>query len=304
MRTRFQTILVIILILAFGGFIRPRAQAQTTKTSSTPTKPGSSKTKSPQGKSGNKSAGKSGTKNGSKVIDKNAPKPGALPAGQDSALRAQATGLVKFFESTLNFLADKKNTVQDKQVIINDSYLKFFWDSEVQIEDDLDTHQVPMYKDVQSYLADVDFFFKQVKFTYNMQDIGVMTNELGNTFFKVTCNRNITGINLNGDNVNTNQVRYLEINYDEKNQQLKIVSRTHTQVRLEGGHQLSGKIQRLDVAGRAGKPLVAQTADPDAEIGAVARHHGDNGAAFDIRTGVRHRLAGGHNRVEDAQGVI
>ena len=224
MRTRFQTILVIILILAFGGFIRPRAQAQTTKTSSTPTKPGSSKTKSPQGKSGNKSAGKSGTKNGSKVIDKNAPKPGALPAGQDSALRAQATGLVKFFESTLNFLADKKNTVQDKQVIINDSYLKFFWDSEVQIEDDLDTHQVPMYKDVQSYLADVDFFFKQVKFTYNMQDISVMTNELGNTFFKVTCNRNITGINLNGDNVNTNQVRYLEINYDEKNQQLKIVS--------------------------------------------------------------------------------
>jgi len=99
---------------------------------------------------------------------------------------------VKFFESTLNFLADKKNTVQDKQVIINDSYLKFFWDSEVQIEDDLDTHQVPMYKDVQSYLADVDFFFKQVKFTYNMQDISVMTNELGNTFFKVTCNRNIT----------------------------------------------------------------------------------------------------------------
>jgi Leucine-rich repeat (LRR) protein len=243
MRTRFYNIVVIILIVATGGFFCPRtraqAQTQTQKTGSTQANPGSSKTKSQQTK-GTKSGvntihkgqtatakpqqGKTGGKPSGKTVDKNAPKPGALPAGQDSALRSQATGLVKFFESTLNFLADKKNTVQDKQVIINDSYKKFFWDSEVQVEDDLDTHIVPMYKDVQSYLADIDFFFRQAAFTYNLQDISVMTNELGNTFFKVTCNRNITGINLNGDNINTNQVRYIEINYDENKQQLKIVS--------------------------------------------------------------------------------
>jgi len=243
MRTRFHIIAVIILIIAFGGFASTQARAQDKKTSSTQTKPASKTgTKSgsnPQTKSASKNGSK-GTKTGvntihmgqtatvpqkkGKPIDKNASKAGALPAGQDSALRAQATGLVKFFESTLNFLADKKNTVQDKQVIINESYLKFFWDSEVQIEDDLDSHQVPMYKDVQSYLTDVDFFFKQAKFTYNMQDISVMTNELGNSFFKITCNRNITGTNLNDVSVNNNQVRYIEINYDESKQQLKIVS--------------------------------------------------------------------------------
>jgi hypothetical protein len=247
MRKRLLNLVVITSILTSGGFIPLRAKAQPSEPQSQATsgtsqlKQSSSKTKSKQSqgtKSGANSAHKSSGPTGKaqtgktaggksqqgKTTDKNAPKPGALPAGQDSALRSQATGLVKFFESTLNFLADKKNTVQDKQVIINESYLKFFWDNEVQVEDDLDTHQVTMYKDVQSYLTDVDFFFKQAKFTYNIQDISVMTNELGNSFFKVTCNRNLNGINLNDVNVNTNQVRYIEINYDEKNQQLKIVS--------------------------------------------------------------------------------
>ena len=224
MKTRFYSILVISLLLAFGGFVCTRAQAQTKKTSSTQAKPANKSGTKSTGKSSGSNAKKGTAKGGSKVVDKNAPKPGALPADKIDALRENATQLVKFFESTLNFLADKKNTVQDKQVIINESYLKFFWDSEVQIEDDLDAHQVPLYKDVQAYLTDVDFFFKQAKFTYNLQDIGVMTNELGNTFFKVTCNRNITGVNLNDVSVNTNQVRYIEINYDEKNQQLKIVS--------------------------------------------------------------------------------
>ena len=286
MRTSFHTILALIFILAFGGFVSPGALAQAQKTSSTPAakKPSSSSqqpatgakksttgsqqpatgakksitgsqqpatgakksttgsqqpatgakksttgsqqpaTGAKKSTTGSQQSGKSTGKQQGKTVDKNAPKAGALPAGQDSALRAQASGLVKFFESTLNFLADKKNSVQDKQVIINESYLKFFWDSEVQIEDDLDSHMVPMYKDVQSYLADVDFFFKQAKFTYNLQDVSVMTNELGNSFFKVTCMRNLTGVNLNDVSINTNQVRYIEINYDEKGQQLKIVS--------------------------------------------------------------------------------
>lgn len=237
MRKRLQSILVIVLIMAFGGFVSSIGMSQSTNKTTT-TKSGSKTTS----KSGSKTTTKSGNKGTSspqysktstkqqsgkskgKAGDKDAAKPGALPADKINPLRDQATGLVKFFESTLNFLADKSNSVQDKQVIINESYLKFFWDSEVQIEDDLDKHLVPLYKDVQAYLTDVDFFFKQAKFTYNVQDISVMTNELGNTFFKVTCNRNITGINLNGDNVNNNQVRYIEINYDENKQQLKIVS--------------------------------------------------------------------------------
>ena len=59
-------------------------------------------------------------------------------AEQIEAFRTQSSALVKFFEGTLNFLADKKNPVKEKEIIINDSYLKFFLDNKVQIEDDLD----------------------------------------------------------------------------------------------------------------------------------------------------------------------
>ncbi|MFH1937771.1 MAG: hypothetical protein ABIK52_09430, partial [Bacteroidota bacterium] len=133
--------------------------------------------------------------------------------------------IVKFLESTLNFLADKQNSIKEKEIIINDSYLKFFWDSEVQVEDDLDTKRlVPLYKDVQAYLTDVDFFFKKAIFDYQVQEVIVMSNHAGKTFFRVTANRGLQGTTLDGDSVNTNQVRYLEINYDDNKKQIKIVS--------------------------------------------------------------------------------
>ncbi len=52
------------------------------------------------------------------------------------------------------------------------------------------------------------------------------------------------------------------------------------------------------------EPVVAQPADTDAEVGAVAGHGGDDGAALDAVRGVGHRLAGRHHRVEDPQGVF
>ena len=166
-------------------------------------------------KSGNKTAGKD---NKNQTITKFTPE-------QIEDFRQQSSGLVKYFEGTLNFLADKRNPVREKEIIINDSYQKIFLDSKVQVEDDLDEKRlVPLYKDVPAYLSDVDFFFKRVKFLYTLQDVSVMTNDIGQTYFKVTANRNLMGITVNNDSVNSNKVRYFEINYDENKKELKIAS--------------------------------------------------------------------------------
>lgn len=153
------------------------------------------------------------------------PQGSSIPAEQMETYRQQAGQIVKFYESTLNFLASKSNPVKEKEVIINESYLKFFWNDKVQIEDDLDDHRlVPLYKDVQAYLSDVDFFFKRARFTYLLQNVDVKTNIDQQTYFFVTVNRNLAGLTVNGDSVNSNKVRYFEINYDDSKQELKIVS--------------------------------------------------------------------------------
>jgi len=152
-------------------------------------------------------------------------KGGAIPVDQIETYRQQATSLIKFFESTLNFLGDKQNPVKEKQIVVTESYLKFCWDPEVQVEDDLDQNRiVPLFKDMPAYLSDVDFFFRRVRFLYTVQDVSVQTNESGQTYFRVTSNRNLAGVTINGDSVNSNMVRYIEINYDDSKQQLKIVS--------------------------------------------------------------------------------
>ena len=125
----------------------------------------------------------------------------------------------------LNFLTDETNSVRDKQTIITQSYLKIFWDPKVQIEDDLDQNRmVPLYKDAPAYLTDVSFFFRGAKFLYTVQNASVLTNASGQTYFKVTANRNLKGMTINGDSINWNKVRYIEINYNDSMQQLKIVS--------------------------------------------------------------------------------
>lgn len=144
---------------------------------------------------------------------------------QIDSFQMESVQLVNFFQGMLNFLADGSNTVRDKQTIINQSYLKIFWDPKAQIEDDLEQNRtVPLYKDAPAYLTDVSFFFRGAKFLYAVQNASVLTNSAGQTYFKVTANRNIKGMTINGDSVNWNKVRYIEINYNDSMQQLKIVS--------------------------------------------------------------------------------
>ncbi len=66
----------------------------------------------------------------------------------------------------------------------------------------------------------------------------------------------------------------------------------------------AGEVEALGGRDRGGEPAVAQAADADAEVGAVAGHGGDNGAALHAVAGVGHGLAGRHHGVQHAEGVV
>jgi hypothetical protein len=139
--------------------------------------------------------------------------------------REQIRRLIGFLEFSLNSLGSSETTTKEKEIIINDSFLKAFLNEKVQIEDDLDENrEILTYKDVQAYLKDVDFFFKQATFKIDVQDIQELTNDQGMPYFKVTANRNLQAVTVDGKMVNNNKTRYIEINLDENEQVLKIAS--------------------------------------------------------------------------------
>ncbi len=133
--------------------------------------------------------------------------------------------LVSFLEFSLNSIGDPTTLRNEKDVIINESFLKAFRDGKVQIEDDLvKFRETPTNKDVQAYFKDVDFFFKGVKFKFDIQSIDSYLNEEGKTYFRVTMNRQLSGLTFGGDSLNTNITRYMEANLDLAQKDLKIVS--------------------------------------------------------------------------------
>ncbi len=133
--------------------------------------------------------------------------------------------LVSYFEGTLNFLGDPTEVAAEKDIILNESYLKIFKNPEIQIEDDLDERrETPLNKNVQAYLKDVIFFYKKVNFTFHITSVEQQLNQNDQVYFKVTTNRNLEGITVAGDSVSSNLVRYFEINLDQQNKDLKIVS--------------------------------------------------------------------------------
>jgi len=137
----------------------------------------------------------------------------------------QSKQIIHFLEGTLNFLGDDSQLPSDKDVIINNSFLKFFKDDEVQIEDDLDENrEISLNKDVQAYLKDVDFFFHDVTFSFAIEKVDQLVNDNGEVYFKVTMNRNLKGITIDNDTVDNNLIRYAEINLDPYQKDLKIVS--------------------------------------------------------------------------------
>jgi Leucine-rich repeat (LRR) protein len=133
--------------------------------------------------------------------------------------------LISFLEFALNAIGDPNSTTREKETIINQSYLKAFRDSKVIIEDDLvENRTMVTNKNVQAYLKDIDFFFKEVRIEFDIQDIEYLVNDQGRDYFKVTMNRLLNGITLNYDTVVTVRQRFIEVNVDEAQQDLKIAS--------------------------------------------------------------------------------
>lgn len=149
----------------------------------------------------------------------------ALQAEELERYRSDTESLVSFLEFTINTIGSSEIPVREKDIIINQSFSKFFENEKVQVEDDLDENrETPINKDVQAYLKDIDFFFREVQFTFAIQEIEHQINDRNQVFFKVTLNRNLAGITVSGDTVNNNRLRYIEINLDDEAQDLKIAS--------------------------------------------------------------------------------
>lgn len=145
--------------------------------------------------------------------------------------KAQSRALVAYFEGTLNFLGDPLSTTQEKEIVISESYTKIFASNEVQIEDDLDENrEVPINKNVQAYLKDVDFFFRSAVFRFDVQTVEPMVGDNGTIFFKVTFMRQLDAVTINNDTIRSNKLRFMEINLDPFKKDLKIASYYTTKI--------------------------------------------------------------------------
>jgi len=152
-------------------------------------------------------------------------KPEIQPVVPVEEYKEQAGEMVRFFAFMLNNLGSNDLTSKEKDVIIRESYLKIFASNHVQIEDDLDENRtVPLNKDVQAYLKDVLFFFRNVTFGFEIQKTEFYSNHAGPDYIIVTLTRTLTGETVDGQQLQNNLIRFVEINIDENKRELKIAS--------------------------------------------------------------------------------
>ncbi|NOY50796.1 MAG: leucine-rich repeat domain-containing protein [Chlorobi bacterium] len=141
------------------------------------------------------------------------------------AYSQQCGQMINYLEGTLNFLGDSTEAASEKDIIINESYAKIFVGENVQIEDDLDENRdIALSKDVQAYLKDIGFFYKNIRFKFEVNSIENFVNDKGQIYFKLVVNRNLQGVTINDDTINNNQLRYVEINLNAIEKDLKIAS--------------------------------------------------------------------------------
>lgn len=152
----------------------------------------------------------------------------AQPSMSDKDLaeyETQVRQMVRYLQETINFVGDPNISAHEKDIIFKESYIKVFRDEDVQVEDDLDENRgSSINKNVQAYLKDIDFFFHDVEFDFDIQSVTPQINENGETFFKVSMVRTLSGRTITGDSINNTKNRFLEINLDPYKKELKIVS--------------------------------------------------------------------------------
>lgn len=148
-----------------------------------------------------------------------------IPEKEIPEYKEQVKQMVNYLQETLNFIGDPANPVHEKDIIFKESFRKIFKDEYVQIEDDLDEDRgMSINKDVQAYLKDIDFFFHNVTFKFDIQKITPQTNEDGNTYFKVTMVRKLAGRTIVGDSINNTRNRFMEVNINPLKKELIIAS--------------------------------------------------------------------------------
>ncbi len=150
---------------------------------------------------------------------------------QVKSYKAKAEDQVRFLGFLLNTLGNEKSSNRDKDVIIRESYKKIFKDAKVQVEDDLtENRKVLINKDITAYLKDIDFFFRQVKFDFEIKEVEPFLRENGELSFKVTLNRTLKGVGIEGESILNSKKRFIEINLNPETEELQIASIYTTKV--------------------------------------------------------------------------
>ena len=153
---------------------------------------------------------------------------------QVESYQAKAEDQVRFMAYLFNTLGSAQSSHRDKDVIIKESYLKIFRDGKVQIEDDLtENRQVLINKDVTAYLKDIDFFFREVKFDFELKETEAFLRENGGLSFKIEVKRTLKGVDIEGESVLNSKTRFVEINLDPETDELQIASMYTTKVSRE-----------------------------------------------------------------------
>jgi len=145
----------------------------------------------------------------------------------------QARGMVETMAYYFNLLGGNRAAISEKETIINQSYLKLFSNEKVQVEDDLqEGRSTVIYKDIQAYLKDIDFFFEEAYFEFEIEKVEKLLKDDETPYYRVELLRNLEAVNLNGDSVNTTKKRYVELNFDAS-KELKIASIYTTKISKE-----------------------------------------------------------------------
>lgn len=139
--------------------------------------------------------------------------------------KEQAMAMVEAVEYYFNLLGSKRTKTQEKETIINESYKKLFLNDRVQVEDDLqENRSTQIFKDIQAYLKDIDFFFKEVVFDFEINGVERLYTTDSVPYFKADITRNLNAIGIAGDTLKISGQRFIELNFDGPQKEIKVAS--------------------------------------------------------------------------------
>lgn len=139
--------------------------------------------------------------------------------------KEQAKAMIEAVEYYFNLLGSKRTKTQEKETIINESYLKLFLDDRVQVEDDLqEERSTQIFKDIQAYLKDIDFFFQEVVFDFEINEVARLYTTDSVPYFKADITRNLNAIGIGGDTLKISGQRFIELNFDGPQKEIKVAS--------------------------------------------------------------------------------